>query len=503
MLFILTPPTAHKSEHRERKGQRPAFTFPPWCVERVMGVPSPNQTRIVILGGGFGGCYAALHLDRIIARDPRLEVTLVSDVNYLLFTPMLHEVAAGDLDFADIVSPLRQTLKHVKVLEAEVETINVEERRVTLQYGIHRQHRELSYDHLVLALGSETNFFKLPGVQERALTMKSLTDAFILRNQALAMLELASLTEDALRRRALMTFVVAGGGFAGVESVGALNDFVREALEYYPALSENDVRVVLVHPQAVVLPELGESLGRYAQAKLAARKVEIRLETRVAAFSDQGVELGSGETIPTHTLIWTAGLTPAGILQGLPCRKEKGRVVVDETLEVPGFPGIWALGDCAWVPDPKNGGAHPPTAQHALREAAQCARNIAAAVQGGEKRPFAFSTLGQLAAIGRRTGVAKILGFHFSGLVAWALWRAIYLAKLPHLEKKLRVALRWTSDLLFPKDIAQYITLRGLERIEQRLEYVRQRPEPSVQAPPIGSPEETPAPVPHGGDGRL
>jgi len=468
------------------------------------GGPAPGKnSRVLILGGGFGGFYAAHHLDNTLAADPTVEVTLVSRENFLLFTPMLHEVAAGDLDFSDIVSPPRQILKHVVCLQAEVVRVDPNERLVTLVYGVYRRQKEVFYDHLVLALGSETNFFKLPGVEERALTMKSLGDAFFLRNHALALLEIASLTEDEAARRAMLTFVVAGGGFAGTETVGALNDYLRAAKKYYPALAKNGVRVVLVHPSAVILPELGESLGRYAQGKLAARNVEIRLETRVTGYSDRGVELKNGEIIPTLTLVWTAGVAPPRILESLPCKKEKGRVVVDETLEVPGFPGVWALGDCAWIPNPQTGQPHPPTAQHALREGLHCAKNIVAAIQGGQKKKFAFTTIGQLASIGHRTGVAKIMGFHFSGLIAWWLWRTIYLAKLPRLEKKVRVAMRWTLELLFSKDIAQYVTLGGLDRLERRIDYLRQHPivaAQSAQAPPPG---QTRASQPKRGVGHL
>jgi len=434
------------------------------------------HTRIVILGGGFGGLYSALHFDKTIAADPSVEVTLVSRENFALFTPMLHEVAAGDLDLSDIVSPLRQLLKHVHFLEADVEGIDLEARKVSLAYGVQRSQKSLSYDHLVIALGSDSNFFKLPGVGERALTMKSLGDAFILRNQALGMLEMASLTDDAFARRAMLTFVVAGGGFAGVETVGALNDFVREAIAYYPALAGAELRVVLVHPKSVILPELNESLGRYAQAKLASRKVEIHTDARVTAFSDRGVELSNGETLATQTLVWTAGVTPPGVLQSLPTKKEKGRIVVNEMLEVPGFPGVWAVGDCAWIPNADSGKPHPPTAQHALREAVRCAKNVVAAIRGSQKAPFRFRTLGQLATIGHRAGVAEILGLRLSGFVAWCLWRTIYLAKLPTLEKKLRVALRWTLDFAFPRDLTQHVTLRGIDRVSQLLAYARQHP---------------------------
>lgn len=455
-------------------------------------LPAPaRHSRVLILGGGFGGFHVAHHLDKVLAADPTVEVTLVSRENFLLFTPMLHEVAAGDLDVSDIVSPSRQVLKHVVCLEAEVESIDLEKRRVTLVYGVNRQQKELFYDHLVLALGSETNFFKLPGVEERALTMKSLGDAFFLRNHALALLEIASLTEDRAARRAMLTFVVAGGGFAGTETVGALNDYLRSAKEYYPALAKDSVRIVLVHPSAVILPELGESLGRYAQRKLAARNVEIRLATRVTGYSDQGVELKNGEIIPTLTLVWAAGVTPPEILQSLPCKKEKKCVVVEETLEVPGFPGVWVIGDCAWIPNPQTGGSHPPTAQHALREGLHCAKNIVATIQGRPKKRFAFTTLGQLASIGRRTGVAKILGFHFSGLIAWWLWRTIYLAKLPPFEKKVRVALRWTLELFFAKDVAQYVTLGGLDRLQRRIEYLRHHPMVADQPTRTHPPEQT------------
>src|SRR5581483_528083 len=232
-------------------------------------IPNPAvRTRIVILGGGFAGLYSALHFEKTIARDPMVEVTLVSRENFVLFTPMLHEVAAGDMDLSDIVCPLRPMLKHVRFLQADVEDIDLEARQVSLTYGAHCERRVVTYDHLIIALGSESNFFGLPGVGERALTMKSIGDAFMLRNQALAMLEMATLTDDADARRGMLTFAVAGGGFAGVETVGALNDFVREAIEYYPALSEAELRLVLVHPGKVILPELNENLGRYAQAEL-------------------------------------------------------------------------------------------------------------------------------------------------------------------------------------------------------------------------------------------
>ncbi len=448
-------------------------------------IPNPAvRTRIVILGGGFAGLYSALHFEKTIARDPMVEVTLVSRENFVLFTPMLHEVAAGDMDLSDIVCPLRPMLKHVRFLQADVEDIDLEARQVSLTYGAHCERRVVTYDHLIIALGSESNFFGLPGVGERALTMKSIGDAFMLRNQALAMLEMATLTDDADARRGMLTFAVAGGGFAGVETVGALNDFVREAIEYYPALSEAELRLVLVHPGKVILPELNENLGRYAQAELESRKVEIRGGTSVTAFSNHGIELSNGGTLATQTLVWTAGVTPPPVLQNLPVKKERGRIVVNETLEVPGFPCVWAVGDCASIPNAGTGKPHPPTAQHALREAVRCAKNVIAAIRGTQPAPFRFTTLGQLATIGHHAGVAEVFGLRVSGFVAWWLWRTIYLAKLPTFRKKLRVALRWTFDFAFPRDLTQHVTLHGIDRVSQLLAYVRQHP---VSPPPAAA----------------
>ena len=419
------------------------------------------KTRIVILGGGFAGLHAAIHLDNTLARDPNIEVTLVNRENFFLFTPMLHEVAASDLDLTNIVNPVRKLLKRVKFFAGEVENIDVVKRSVTVSHGFDHHHHELPYDHLVIGLGSITNFFNLPGLAEKALTMKSLGDAIHLRNRLIALLEEADTECADDVRGPLLTFVVAGGGFAGVETIAGINDFVREAVRFYNNLREDMLRVVLVHPGDLILPELGPKLGRYAQQKLSERGVEILVKTRVTAVTDQGVQLSSGEMIKTEALIWTAGTSPNPVLMALPCMKDRGRLVVNEMLQVPGYERVWALGDCATVPDPKTGKPHPPTAQHALRQGKTLAKNLIAAVHNRPLIPFSFKTIGQLAAIGRRTGVANILGINFSGFIAWWLWRTIYLSKLPRFEKKLRVALDWTLDLLFTKDLVQFQTFRA------------------------------------------
>jgi NADH:ubiquinone reductase (H+-translocating) len=255
--------------------------------------------------------------------------------------------------------------------------------------------------------------------------------------------------------------LIVGGGFAGVETIAAVNDFVHESLRYYPNLSAADLRMVLVHAGPVILPELSESLGVYAQRKLAERGVDIRLNTKVAAVSETGVTLSDGTALETDSVVWTAGTSPHPLLATLPCPRQSGRVLVDECLEVPGYPGVWALGDCAVILDTKTGRPFPPTAQHALREGKVVGQNIVASIDGGTRRPFTFSTIGQLAAIGRRTGVANIMGINFSGFIAWWLWRTIYWSKLPRFEKKLRVALDWTLDLFFSKDLVKLTTWRG------------------------------------------
>ncbi|MBC6951395.1 hypothetical protein DWB58_25990 [candidate division KSB1 bacterium] len=280
---------------------------------------SVRPVRIVILGGGFGGLYTARYLDKMLARDPGVEVTLINKENYFLFTPMLHEVAASDLDLTHIVNPIRKLLERVRFFDGEVEAIDLVKKRVIVSHGLagSGHDHELEYDHLVLALGSLTNFFNLPGLAERALTMKSLGDAIHLRNRLIENLEESDFECALNRRDHLLTVVVAGGGFAGVETIAGVNDFLREAVAFYPYLKEEYLRTVLVHPGGVILPELGEQLGRYAQEKLRQRQVEIRTNTRVQGISDRGVELSDGALIKANILVWTAGTSPHPLLAKL------------------------------------------------------------------------------------------------------------------------------------------------------------------------------------------
>ncbi len=419
-----------------------------------------KKIRIIILGAGFGGLYTALNLEHSLARDPNVEITLVNRENFIVFTPMLHEVAASDLDITHAVTPIRKLLRRVSFFNGDVEAIDLQNRKVVVSHGQEHHHHDLEFDHLVIGLGSITNFYNLPGLEQHGLTMKTLGDAIHLRNHLISNLEEADFECCPYVREPLLNFVIAGGGFAGVETIAGLNDFLRDAIKFYPHLREEMLRVILVHSGDVILPELGTQLGTYAQKKLAERKVEIHLKARVAEVTDREVILNNGTRIVTNTVVWTAGTSPNPLLETLPCKKDRGRVATNEYMEVPGWPGVWAVGDAASIPDP-SGKPYPPTAQHAIRQGKVLADNIMASIRGGKKKPFLFKTLGLLSALGKRSGVANILGFQFSGFVAWFLWRSIYLSKLPGFDKKIRVMIDWTLDLIFSKDLVQFMTLRA------------------------------------------
>lgn len=422
-----------------------------------MASNSKLTKRILILGSGFGGLYTALHLEKKFRPDAAVEMTLVNRENFFLFTPMLHEVAAGDLDLTHIVNPVRKLLRRTHFFNGDIKKIDLKECRVIVAHADDNHDHELAYDYLVLALGSVTNFYHLPGLTENALTMKSLSDAIRLRSRLIKNLEEADFECACEDRSRLLTVVVAGGGFAGVETIASVNDFVREAIEFYPKLSEKEVRMVLIEATDAILPELGPQLGAYARKKLTGRGVQFLMNTAVKGVSNEEVNLSDGTSIKTNMLVWTAGVSPSPLLDMLNCSKERGRLVTNEFLEVTDYPGVWALGDCAAVPDPTTGKSCPPTAQHAIRQGKVVAENVVAAINGGQRRRFEFKTIGALASIGKRTGVARIMGINFSGFIAWWLWRTIYLSKLPRFEKKVRVALDWFLDLLFSKDLVQFM----------------------------------------------
>jgi NADH dehydrogenase len=432
-----------------------------------------ERHKIVIVGGGFAGLYAALELEKGLPKHTNVDVTLVNRENFFLFTPMLHEVAAGDLDPTNIVNPVRKLLHRVSFYEGKVIEIDLHTKSITVAHGFDEHTHELHYDQIVLALGSTTQYFNLPGVEEHALTMKTLSDAVKLRNHLIAALEETDTQCAKRERHDLLSVTVAGAGFAGVETLASINEFLRHMLPFYPNLSENDLRLTLIHPGDVILPELSPQLGNYAQRKLEGRGVEVRANSRVASYDGEMIRLTSGANIPTRTLIWTAGTMSHPLIGTLPCERERGRLKVSAELAVTGWPGVWALGDCALIPDLATGGVCPPTAQHALRQGKVVAQNVLAHAEGSKLKKFRFRTIGQLASIGRRSGVASILGINISGFLAWWMWRTIYLSKLPRLEKKLRVAFDWTLDLMFSKDLCQSLEVRREGKMKPGLEMLR------------------------------
>jgi len=416
------------------------------------------MTRVLILGGGFAGVYTAMTLERLLRRRSDVEIGLVSKENYLVFQPMLPEVISGSIGLLDTITPIRRLCPRTNLYTREVEAIDLDRRVVSTSSGFRPRPYHLAYDHLVIALGNITSFGGQPGLQEHALPFKYLGDALVLRNHIIHALEEADIESDAEIRTALLTFVVAGGGFSGVEAVAELNDFVRESARSFRNIDLRAIRVVLVHSRGRILPELPEGLARFAQRLLERRGVEMCLNRRVVGATGESALLDDGTRIPTKTLVGTVPSAANPLVAALPCKKENGRLVVDGHLEVPGYPGVWAAGDCASVVEATTGEPCPPTAQHATRQARCLAANIVATLEGRPRSVFAFRPLGQLAALGHRSAVAEILGVKLHGFLAWWLWRSIYLLKMPGFDRKLRVAMDWTLDLVLPPDIVQLKT---------------------------------------------
>jgi NADH dehydrogenase len=428
-------------------GERPV-TWP------VAATNVPISHRVVIMGGGFGGVATAQRLEQLLSHRPQVAVTLVSESNFLLFTPMLAGVASGSLVPRHVAAPLRATCPRTTIRRATVETVDVDARSVRIRSSPEAVAEAIPYDQLVVAVGAVPAFRGLPDVARQAFTLKTLADATDLRDHVIGLLDRAENETAHDVRGRLLTFAVAGGGFAGVELVAELHDLVTDVLLYHPRIERDELRFVLVHSRDRILPELSERLGAYALERLRRRGIEFVLGVRVAGASREEVSLSDGTSIPTATFVWTAGNQPAPLVRSIVSEGGDGALATDRTLRVEGFDNIWAVGDCARIPDPdRDGQPCPPTAQHALRQGRQAADNLVAAMDGRQLRPFRFRSLGMLVVLGHNTAAAEIGGFRFSGLFAWFLWRGIYLAKLPGFEKKVRVMIDWLLDLVFPRDI--------------------------------------------------
>ena len=417
---------------------------------------APRKPRVVILGGGFGGVYTALALEKALRSRDDYEIVLVNSENYFVFQPMLPEVISGTIGLTDVVSPLRRLLPGTDIHVRDVESVDLEERIVTTSPGFQPHPHLIPYDHLVLALGTVTDFRGLPGLPEHALPFKNLGDALTLRNHVIRALEEASIEgHDAELRRQLLTFVVAGGGFSGVEVAAELNDFVRNVAGNYRQIDPAEIRVILLHAQERILPEMQESLALFAQKILQKRGVELRLGARLASATGKAAILADGETIPTRTLVSTVPAFAHPLIDALKLPKAKnGRVLTNSHLQVDGTSNVWAIGDCARIAT-ADGTIVPPTAQHATRQAGVAAHNILAAIRGGQRREFDFKGLGKMGSLGHRSAVADILGIKLSGFLAWWVWRTIYLMKMPGWGRRLKVASAWTLDLVLPPELIE------------------------------------------------
>ena len=413
---------------------------------------SASKKRILILGGGFGGVYTALHLERLFARRSDVEIVLVSRDNFLLMTPLLFEVFSGTLDVRHCSFPIRAFLQTTRFVEAEVHGIDLERRVVHLTSA--GESGELGYDQLVLALGAMTNRVMIPGSQH-AFTFKTLADALLLRNHVIERLERADVETDPQRKRQLLTFAVIGGGLVGVELFGELTAIVDGITTLYKHVSRDEVRFVLLQGADRIMPEISPKLADYGARVLGKRRgTDIRTNTLVRAIEPGKVHLPD-KTIEADTIILAAGIVPNPVVARLLVDKDKhGHIAVDGTMRCPNHPEVWALGDCASIPAP-DGKPYPNLAQHALREAKVLARNVFGALDGRPPQPFVYETLGIMASLGHARGLGKVLGVPLYGFLAWWARRTYYLIQMPRWSRRLRIVIDWTSALVFRPDIVK------------------------------------------------
>jgi NADH dehydrogenase len=444
-----------------------------------MGSENRLDFDVLVAGGGFAGVYCAQTLARRLGKAASQRVAIVADHNYMVFQPMLAEVAGSSISPHHVVNPIRSLCRTLNVLRGSIMEINLPTRCLTLDAGRYSPTITVGFGHLVVALGGIVDLSRVPGMPEHAFLMKSVGDAQELRGAIIDRLEEANLQRDEAAIKRLLTFVIVGGGFSGVETAGQIIDLIQDINRFYPRIARPDYKVILVHSGDHLLPEISEDLGRYCEKNLLGRGVEIILKARVSSMTSSKVTLSDGRVLESHTVVTTVGNAPHPLLLDL-CKKnnipaDKARIITDATLRVQGFENLWAAGDCAAVPMAAGKGeAHmakgeatmpgspfaprkycPPTAQFAFRQGICLGKNLADILKGASEPPrvFTFTGMGELASIGHQSAVAEIMGFRFSGLIAWIMWRAIYLAKLPGLDRKIRVLIDWNLDLFFPRDI--------------------------------------------------
>ena len=441
-----------------------------------------KKKKIVILGGGFAGVECARQLESQFKDDSEIELLMVSEDNFLLFTPMLPQVASGMIETRHIVLPIRTICKKAKFYEGRVKNIDPYGKLVTLWGTGDKRSISIYYDFLVVALGSETNFFGMSDVEKNAYTMKTLNDAVVLRNRVIDMLEQAENETDPILRKSFLNFVVVGGGFAGIETAGELMDLLLDARKHYPSIHKKDLRVIVLEALGMILPGFNQKLAGFAKDKMVERGIDIRLKTAVTSFDGNEVTTKTVDPTPkdpidnsfvdsirTKTLIWTADVTPINTIKRSMFKTDKGKLIINDFLEVPDFPGVFAIGDCALFLDPETQRPFPPTAQIAEAQAKVAAKNLAALIKNSEKEKFAYHSKGQMAIIGKRSGIATFLGMNISGFWAWLIWRNVYLSKITTFDKRTRVFLDWTIDLFFDRDISRLKLMKDKTEKEYKL----------------------------------
>jgi NADH dehydrogenase len=411
--------------------------------------------HVVIAGGGFGGFYAARTLEKVLPPQAA-RITLLNDVNFMLYTPLLPGAAAGTLEPRHVVVPLREELRRTDLRLGRVCSADPAQHRITIR-TLEGHEEELAYDQLVVSLGSVSRSLPVPGLAEHAKGFKTLPDAVELRNHVLRTLEAAETVEDPAVRQAWLSYVFVGAGYAGLEGLAELQDFAADVIELYPRCRTQGMRWILVEAQERVMPEVQPSLAEFAERELRGRGIEIRTRTTLEEVTETTARLSDGEVVPTRTVAWTAGVRPHPVVAklGLPL-DNGGRIRTNRTMRVEGFDNVWAIGDAAAVPDPaKLERPSPPTAQHAIRQGRRVARNVAATIGHGRVRPFTYKTLGVFVDMGRGEAVASTLGIKWRGAPAWWLARTYHLAMMPGVKRKLRLLVDWNVGLVFGRDASE------------------------------------------------
>jgi len=424
-----------------------------------VGKEPRGPARILIVGGGYVGLYTAVGLQRRLRRG-EAELVLVNPHSFMTYQPFLPEAASGLIEPRHVVVPLRTVLKRVRLITGTVRGLDHARRTATIE-PTEGDTYELAYDVVVVGPGSVSRVLPVPGLRERAVGFKTVTEAIYLRNHVLSRMDVAESTEDQGVRRRALTFLFVGGGYAGVEALAELEDLARDACRYYRTVRRVDMRWVLAEAADAILPEIGLDLGEYAVRRLRHRGIEVHLRTRLESAEGGRMTLSSGESFEADTLVWTTGVRahPAVARMGFRL-DDRGRVLADEFLRVRDVPDAWAAGDCAAVPDVTTGGVTPPTAQHALRQARRLAGNVAATLRGERPQPFRYRQLGALVSLGRYKGVARVMGVHLRGFPAWFLHRTYHLSRIPTANRKVRVTLDWTVALFFRRDVVQLGSLQ-------------------------------------------